>query len=490
MLKLRGKFITEFLERSDFMDNKHDEKKMRSDLYRDISKLVSEGEASNPDDFLRSMTKLMDSEDYEKITENIYSSESYENIESEGCNEKREKNISEIEKAGEKLKRSYMEHFGSVNNQSVYNEEVHENYVIQDADDMPYSGKSSFSYDTEEAEDDWVDLDEKYCQEEYDENLVNSDSYEEAIMNDARQEPDEETDKTDEVNVDSQEVNTEAKKKSNLVYNIILVACICVFAYCIIKIGSYFYMSHQYKKGMGELQNIVGSIATDARPIEKTEPDIVFPDELVYASMSVSDNYNNEISDKWATTYKTLTETNSDCMGWIQIPETNINYPVMYAPTQVDKYLYRDFEGKYLYRGLPFLDEQTKLNESQNYIIYGHHMADGTAFHDLVKYLNSGWVDQHQYMYLNTAYGEGIYQVMDVVITKIFLQDDECFKYYKYTGVLNEDEFDTYVYYMNKMSSYNSGITAAYGDQLVSLSTCYRTYDPDGRLVVVFKRIQ
>ncbi len=473
------------------MDNRQDEKKVRSDLYKDISKLVSNGESANPDEFLRSMTNLLDSEDYGKITENILSSESYDTTLEEHYNHVDEKNLSEIEKAGEKLKKSYMEHFGSANDRSKYNEEIHENYVIQDADDMPYSEKVSFYDEENEAEDSWVDLDDAdYYRLEDKEQPIKTENSKEVSADSVDVNPENSAEMSVDTSDDAGQDNSETKKKNNLVYNVILVACIGVFLYCVIKIGSYFYMSHQYKKGMGELQNIVGSIATDPKPVEEKEPDIVFPDELVYASTSVSDNYNTEISDKWATTYKTLTETNPDCMGWIQIPETNINYPVMYAPTQVDKYLYRDFEGKYLYRGLPFLDEQTRLNESQNYIIYGHHMADGTAFHDLVKYLNSEWVKEHQYMYLNTAYGEGIYQVMDVVITKIFLQDDECFKYYKYTGVLNEEEFNTYVYYMNKMSSYNSGITAAYGDQLVSLSTCFRNYDPDGRLVVVFKRIQ
>lgn len=473
------------------MENRQDEKKVRSDLYKDISKLVSNGESVNPDEFLRSMTNLMDSEDYEEITESILSSESYEITLEEDYNEGDGRSLSEIEKAGEKLKKSYMEHFGSANDCSKYNEEIHENYVIQDADDMPYSETVSLYNEENAAEDGWVDLDDDdYYQSEDNEQVIGMESSKEMSLDSVEVNPEENTEMSADQTDNSSQNDSETKKKSNLLYNVILVVCIGVFLYCVIKIGSYFYMSHQYKKGMGELQNIVGSIVTDPKPIEEKEPDIVFPDELVYASMSVSDNYNTEISDKWATTYKTLTETNSDCMGWLQIPETNINYPVMYAPTQVDKYLYRDFEGKYLYRGLPFLDEQTRLNESQNYIIYGHHMADGTAFHDLVKYLNSEWVNEHQYMYLNTAYGEGIYQVMDVVITKIFLQDDECFKYYKYTGVLNEEEFNTYVYYMNKMSSYNSGLTAAYGDQLVSLSTCFRNYDPDGRLVVVFKRIQ
>ena len=162
----------------------------------------------------------------------------------------------------------------------------------------------------------------------------------------------------------------------------------------------------------------------------------------------------------------------------------------MYTPEDYEKYLYKNFEGEYLYRGLPFMAENTLLNKSQNYIIYGHNMNDGTAFANLKMYLDQSWANEHKYCYFNTAYAEGVYELMDVVITKIYNVDDECFKYYKYTGELTEDDFKTYVYYMDQMSKFDTGVDAVWGDQLLSLSTCYRIYDPEGRLVIVFKRIQ
>ena len=119
-------------------------------------------------------------------------------------------------------------------------------------------------------------------------------------------------------------------------------------------------------------------------------------------------------------------------------------------------------------------------------------MNDGTAFNNLSQYLSYdfGMSEDHKYVYFNTAFSEGIYELMAVVITKVYTVEDECFKYYKYAGELTEDDFNTYVYYMKKMSSYDTGVTAEWGDQLLTLSTCFRVYDPEGRLVVVFRRVQ
>ncbi|MBR6274580.1 MAG: sortase [Lachnospiraceae bacterium] len=310
------------------------------------------------------------------------------------------------------------------------------------------------------------------------------------------------SDKKTEENVtpESEEVpkkGKKKKKKKSLVYTLMMFACIGVFLYCVIRIGIYYYTQYEYKKGMNKLQDIVGDISKDVDEINPntitvTDLDIYFPDEMVYVTeTSTTKKIVDEVSDDWKKKYTSLYEMNHDCVGWIKIPDTQIDYPVMYTPGDYEKYLYKDFEGRYLFRGLPFMAEKTQLNKSQNYIIYGHNMNDGTAFNNLRKFRDNKWIeDGHKYCYFNTAYAEGVYEVMAVVITKIYTVEDKCFKYYKYDGELTEDEFNTYVYYMKKLSSYKSDVEAYWGDQLLSLSTCYRVYDPEGRLVVVFKRVQ
>lgn len=77
-----------------------------------------------------------------------------------------------------------------------------------------------------------------------------------------------------------------------------------------------------------------------------------------------------------------LIAENADCIGWLSIDGTNISYPVMHTPSEPQKYLRRNFYGKYSQSGVPFLDGRCNL-QSTNLIIYGHNMKNGTMFADL-----------------------------------------------------------------------------------------------------------
>ena len=74
-----------------------------------------------------------------------------------------------------------------------------------------------------------------------------------------------------------------------------------------------------------------------------------------------------------------LFSENPDFIAWINIQGTKLDYPVMHTPKQPEKYLRLDFHQKYSRHGVPFLDGRCTL-ESDNLIIYGHNMKDGTMF--------------------------------------------------------------------------------------------------------------
>jgi sortase B len=475
---------------------------IKSNLFADIAGLAHD-ENMDSSDFLKSLTDLIESDEYEEVADEIISEEDpealldddspdfdnyYENPFSK-YDYNNELNYNDESNSNEGLDFANdseldeepdddwdtIEEFEPVNESSVYEEEIDAN--------NEFNSENNF-----ESEDELSDINQLNevdsalnAEDEFDEISDNEGSYD--FANESEEDNDELWDEVE----DDSESPPPSNKRKRVMYNCIMVACILIFVYCIARIGIYYYTGYVYDNEMSDLQDIVGDIAT-APVIVSTTEDIYFPDELIYAS-TVGD-YSTEISDSWASKYQTLHDLNSDCIGWLCIPDTNINYPVMYTPDDYDKYLYTDLEGNYLFRGLPFMAEGTLLNESQNYLIYGHNMRDGSAFHDLRYYLEDDWATEHKYAYLNTAYGEGIYELMDVVITKIYTTADTCFKYYKYTGNLTEEEFNTYVSYMGDMSSYYSGLSASYGEELITLSTCYKVYDDDGRLVVVFKRIQ
>lgn len=146
-----------------------------------------------------------------------------------------------------------------------------------------------------------------------------------------------------------------------------------------------------------------------------------------------------------------LIAENSDCIGWLSIDGTNISYPVMHTPSDPQKYLRRNFYGKYSQSGVPFLDGRCDL-QSTNLIIYGHNMKNGTMFSDLKRYVDGDFLNAHRTVKFETADGVQTFTVTEVLKTN------------------NSDEW------------YNR-ITAEGGRRLV-LSTCYGS-GKDGRLLII-----
>lgn len=128
------------------------------------------------------------------------------------------------------------------------------------------------------------------------------------------------------------------------------------------------------------------------------------------------------------------------------------------------------------------------LKPSTNFIIYGHHMKSGNMFGKLDKYEDVSYYEKHPYIQFDTIYEKGIYQVMYVFRSRVYREDEIVFKYYQFIDANGEQEFNSYMKEMAAMSFYDTGVTAEYGDQLLTLSTCdYQ--ETNGRFVVVAKKI-
>ena len=113
-----------------------------------------------------------------------------------------------------------------------------------------------------------------------------------------------------------------------------------------------------------------------------------------------------------------LSAQNPDCVGWITIPDTGIDYPVMYTPDDPEHYLRRDFSGVSASHGTPFLDGRNQDTvENQNLILYGHNMMDGSMFKPLISYLEPSFRETHQEIYLELSEKQYQYNVLAVVET-------------------------------------------------------------------------
>ena len=125
---------------------------------------------------------------------------------------------------------------------------------------------------------------------------------------------------------------------------------------------------------------------------------------------------------------------------------------------------------------------------SDNIIIYGHHMNDGSMFTGLMKFTDKSFWENHKTIEFDTLTDRNQYEVIAVFKTVVYTNSEDSFKYYEFTDAENEEEFNEYVAKCKELSLYDTGVTAEYGDKLISLSTCEYSHN-NGRLVVVAKRV-
>jgi sortase B len=188
--------------------------------------------------------------------------------------------------------------------------------------------------------------------------------------------------------------------------------------------------------------------------------------------------------------YKDYFLENEDMAAWIVVPGTVIDYPVMWTPEDEEYYLKRDFNKKSSAAGCLLLDTDSCMDPlTDNLIIHGHNMKDGSMFGSLLKYEKEDYYEEHKYIHLYGKDYEHVYEVMAVFRSQVFYAGDTCFKFYKFFNAKTEEEFNDFYDNVKEMSVYDTGVTASFGDRFITLSTCAYHVD-NGRFVVVAKEIE
>ena len=186
--------------------------------------------------------------------------------------------------------------------------------------------------------------------------------------------------------------------------------------------------------------------------------------------------------------YQTLYNKNKKMVGWIKIEDTEIDYPVMQTVNN-EYYMDHNFNQESDRNGSLFLDKDCDIvHRNTNLIIYGHHMKSGKMFGGLNKYSSQEYCKEHPNIQFDTIYERGTYEVMYVFRSRIYNEDEVVFKYYQFLDAASAQEFNSNMQEMAALSLYDTGVTASYGDQLLTLSTCDYS-EEDGRFVVVAKRV-
>lgn len=186
--------------------------------------------------------------------------------------------------------------------------------------------------------------------------------------------------------------------------------------------------------------------------------------------------------------FQVLLQVNPDFYGWLTIPGTVIDLPVV-STTDNDYYLNRDFYGKDSRYGTLFLDSNSDIQSpSHNLIIYGHNMTDGSMFHGLLLYQDKSFYEKHKRFTLDTIYGKETYEVVAAFYSQVYRSDEDVFKYYKYTNP-SLDEMETYLEEIKNLSRYDTEVECTKEDYYITLSTCaYQR--KNGRFVVVGKKLK
>ena len=183
--------------------------------------------------------------------------------------------------------------------------------------------------------------------------------------------------------------------------------------------------------------------------------------------------------------YWQLYQRNNDFCGWLTIPETVVDYPVMHRTEDNDFYLSHNFDKEADVNGLLVLDKRCRADgEEDHLLIHGHNMKSGFMFGALKNYKDPAYSEKHPVILYDSLFNTRQYEIFAVFLSSTNLADTQDFHYYDYIQIDSEEAFDAYVSSVKQQSLYPIDVDVEYGDDLLTLSTCDYTKD-NGRLVIV-----
>lgn len=266
---------------------------------------------------------------------------------------------------------------------------------------------------------------------------------------------------------------TSLRKTKINIYDILI--CLCV-AIILVVASIFFYFFKQSNKN----EDLVAEIK------EKIIEEETIPEEKQQSYLEYYLIDGVPIQKK----FKDIYLQNSDFIGWITIDDTVIDYPVMQTIDDEEYYLRRDFNKEYNVGGTLFIDKESSYKmPSDNIIMYGHHMHNGTMFKGLLKYEDEDYYKEHKYITFNTLNGNATYEIIAAYRTHISSEESTEFKYYEFHNAFSTEEYNDFISNSKNLTPYKIETDAEWGDKLLTLSTCaYHT--SNGRYVVVAKRIE
>ena len=265
--------------------------------------------------------------------------------------------------------------------------------------------------------------------------------------------------------------------------------------FCLVFIGSAIYVADyliRSNEAKSEYDNLLDQYIPPSRPAitEPTEPNGTGPTESTAPTTPADPTILDEL--------QVFYNMNQELVGWITVPDDDpskpplISYPVLQSPSRPDFYLDHTFEGRKSAWGAIYVREACNVfKPSDNITLYGHHMKDGSMFAKLDGYKRKNFYETHKYIYFDTLYERHVYEVICAFKTSGTYGNG--YAYHLFDDAYDEADFNQFINAIKSLSYYDTGVTAKYGDKLITLSTCEYTIvengEAVGRHVVVAKRV-
>lgn len=175
--------------------------------------------------------------------------------------------------------------------------------------------------------------------------------------------------------------------------------------------------------------------------------------------------------------------------GWLQIPGTQIDLPVMQPFKEKEYYLDHDFTGADSAEGALFTDPGNSCwPQDGNTVIYGHNMKNGHMFGTLDLYEDADYFQSHREIHFDTIYETGVYEAVAVIKTRILNENEPGFRYYQFFRYDSEEEFQECLDFIKANQLFDTDSKLKYGDCMLMLSTCEYSQE-NGRLVIVARKM-
>lgn len=228
---------------------------------------------------------------------------------------------------------------------------------------------------------------------------------------------------------------------------IVLAVCIIVFIFSAALLVKHFVETQKNEQGFEDLSKLVSETGTD-----------------------------NSEDDK-APDYSELIAKNSDFVGWITVPNTHINHPIVQGDDN-NFYLNHNFDKQYDKRGAVFMDYQNNaIDLDANTIIYAHNFYDTTMFSELTQYDNIDFYKKTPVFEFNTVEKKYKFKIYAVFITNASASEDNGYVFNYIYPHMDGENFDGFIKEVNKRRLYVTDVDINDDDKMLTLSTCARNLD-------------